>query len=139
MHMTGFSEATSPPDVAEPSLLSPLVERVTDGASGTVVPRKVGDLMNLSIQDLAELTGVHRNSLAGVALSPKAQGKLRDLVRLLAKAAELLGGDAHRAVIWFRFEPLAGFGGDTAEDLYRQGHADAVARHLEMLEDGVYA
>ena len=132
--MTGFQEA---PDVFAP-LLSPLVEQVTDGANGSVAPRKLGDLMNISLQDLAALLGVHRNSL-GDAVSPKAQNRLRDIVRVLAKAASLLGGDSRRAVIWFRYEPLAGFGGDTAEDLFRAGHVDAVVRHLEMLEDGVYA
>jgi uncharacterized protein (DUF2384 family) len=64
---------------------------------------------------------------------------LGEVARVLAVATELLGGDVSRAVIWFRFQPLAGFDGKTAVELVEAGHTAAVLEHLEMLRDGVYA
>ena len=46
---------------------------------------------------------------------------------------------ADLAVLWFKNQPLSGFGGKTALDLVREGRAQAVMEHLAMLADGVYA
>jgi hypothetical protein len=60
-------------------------------------------------------------------------------MRILAEAAELLGDDADKAVLWFRHQPLAGFDHQTAEELVTAGHARAVLTHLAMLREGAYA
>ena len=54
----------------------------------------------------------------------------------MAEAARLLGGDVARAALWFRHQPLSGFGGATAEGLVAAGHAEAVLAHLRKLRDG---
>jgi hypothetical protein len=41
--------------------------------------------------------------------------------------------------VWFRYQPLSGFEGQTAEELYAEGHTQAVLAHLESLRDGGYA
>lgn len=57
---------------------------------------------------------------------------------MASAACHLLGGDAARATAWFLHQPLAGFGGRTAEELVAAGHAPAVLEHLAMLRDGGY-
>ena len=70
---------------------------------------------------------------------PAVQARLGEVARVVATAADLLGGDTPRAIVWFRHQPLAGFDGRTAEELVAAGHTDAVLAHLEMLRDGGYA
>jgi hypothetical protein len=60
-------------------------------------------------------------------------------VRILAEAADLMGGSVAKAALWFRHQPLSGFDGETAEELVTAGHAAAVRAHLKMLRDGSYA
>ena len=93
----------------------------------------------MPLGDVARLAKVHRNTLARTPNSPIVQERLGQVARIIAAAADLIDGDVGRAVIWFRHQPLAGFGGATAAELMASGHADAVLTHLEMLRDGVYA
>lgn len=57
----------------------------------------------------------------------------------IIERATILIGDSIRAQTWYRSEALAGFGGNTAEELVGGGQADAVLRHLEALELGGFA
>ena len=66
------------------------------------------------------------------------QRGLEPIVRILA-AAEQLTGDADRAVVWFRHQPIAGHDGRTAIELVELGQAAAVLAHLQDLRDGSYA
>ena len=61
-----------------------------------------------------------------------------EIARVIAKATELTG-DETQAVDWFHHRPVSGFGGVTAEQLVREGHAGAVMDHLTDLENGGYA
>jgi len=60
------------------------------------------------------------------------------VIEILSEAEEL-AGDFDKAIIWFRHQPIAGYGGRTAQELVEAGHADAVLSHLEDLGDGGYA
>jgi len=101
-------------------------------------PQRMSTRLRLPIADLARLAHVHRNTLTQRPDSPAVQKSLAPVVRILA-AAEELTGDADRAIIWFRHQPIAGHDGRTALDLVQAGHADAVLAHLEDLRDGAYA
>ncbi len=94
--------------------------------------------LRLPLADLAKLVHVHRNTLAQRPELPLVQKSLEPVVRILA-AAEQLTGDADRAIVWFRHQPIAGHDGRTALELVEAGHADAVMAHLEDLRDGAYA
>ncbi|MBV9249807.1 MAG: DUF2384 domain-containing protein [Acetobacteraceae bacterium] len=85
------------------------------------------------------MADVHRNTLARAPASPKVQARLGDVMRVLTDAAELLGNDLGKAVVWFLHQPLAGFDGQTAQELVTAGQAQAVLTHLAMLRDGGYA
>lgn len=101
-------------------------------------PQRMGNRLRLSLTDMAKLAHVHRNTLANAPASPAVQNSLQPVVRILA-AAEELTGDADRAIVWFRHQPLAGHDGKTAQDLIEAGHADAVLVHLDDLRDGAFA
>jgi Protein of unknown function (DUF2384) len=103
-----------------------------------VSPQRMSRRLHLPLADLAKLAHVHRNTLTQRPDSPLVQKSLEPLVRILA-AAEQLTGDPDRAIIWFRHQPMAGYGGQTALELVETGHADAVLAHLEDLRDGIYA
>jgi hypothetical protein len=98
-------------------------------------------MLSLSMEGVAGLVRAHRNTLTRSPGSPQVQEGLGEVVRIIAKAASLMADpqDVGAAVLWFRHQPIAAFGGRTAEELVREGRADAVVRHLEALADGVYA
>jgi hypothetical protein len=120
-------------------MLSAALTDVYDAQLPGLSPERVAAKLRMTMTDIARIADVHRNTLARAPGSAKVQGRLGDVMRVLADAAELLGGDQGRAVVWFRHQPLAGFDGQTAEELVSTGHTDAVRMHLRMLRDGGYA
>jgi len=92
----------------------------------------------MPMADIARLAHVHRNMLTRRPESAVVQAGLAPAVRILA-AAEALTGDADRAIVWLRFQPIAAHGGRSAQELVEAGHAEAVIAHLEDLRDGAYA
>jgi hypothetical protein len=121
------------------SLLNPFLDSITDRRRGMISPKRVSEALHMPLAEVARLAKVHRNTLAQKPGSPMVQARLGEVARIIATAAELVEGDANRAIVWFRYQPLAGFGGKTAAELAAEGHGDAVLAHLEMLRDGVYA
>ena len=119
-------------------LSSPLAD-VYDPKLRGISPERVAATLKVQMGDIARLTSVHRNTLARTPASSKVQGRLGDVMRILTEAATLLEDDLGKAVIWFRHQPLAGFDGQTADELVTSGHADAVLTHLHMLQHGGYA
>jgi hypothetical protein len=119
--------------------LSAFIDSVTDARQGMISPRRVGDALHMSLAEVARLAKVHRNTLRQKPDSPIVQERLGEVARIITAAAELMEADPHRAVVWFRHQPLAAFDGRTAAELTADGHGNAVLTHLEMLRDGVYA
>jgi uncharacterized protein (DUF2384 family) len=120
-------------------MLSPPLEAVYDPCLHCISPEKVAATLHVSLAEVARIVDVHRNTLACAPASPKVQARLGEVMRILAEAADLLGGDVGKAALWFCHQPLAGFDGRTAEELVGAGHAAAVVTHLGMLRDGSYA
>lgn len=120
-------------------MLSVALADVYDTQIRGLSPERVAAALKVTMTDIARIADVHRNTLARAPDSPKVQGRLGEIMRVLTDAAALLGDDQGRAVVWFRHQPLAGFEGQTAEELVATGHADAVLAHLRMLRDGAYA
>ena len=91
----------------------------------------------------AELVGTHRNSLHRVPDGQQLQKRLRMVVKILMTVTSMMAdpdSDAAQgqAVIWFRHQPIPAFGGNTAADLVRAGHAEALLEHLHAMQDGGY-
>ena len=102
-----------------------------------IAPRRMAARLRLPMSGLAKLARVNRNTMAAKPNSPAVQAKLGEIARIVARAAEL-AGDEGRALIWFKYQPIPGFG-KTAEELVEAGHAEAVMWTLESMEAGVYA
>jgi uncharacterized protein (DUF2384 family) len=120
-------------------MLSPFLEEVIDPTQGWISPHRMSDTMRMPLTELSHVIRMHRNTLTKRPDSPDVQTRLGQVARIISRAAAMTGGNINRAVIWFRFEPLAGFDHKTAEQLVAAGQADAVEIHLDMLEEGVYA
>ena len=119
-------------------LSSPLAD-VFDPKLPGISPELVAATLKVQMVDIARLAAVHRNTLARAPTSSKVQGRLGEVMRILTEAAALLDGNLDKAIIWFRHQPLAGFEGQTAEELVADGHAAAVLTHLHLLRQGSYA
>lgn len=117
-------------------MLATFLDDVRDHAM--ISPRRLAARLSLPMSRLAKLAHVNRNTMAAKPENPAVQKKLGEIARIIARAAELSGDEA-RAIIWFKHMPIAGFGGQTAEELVEQGHADAVMWTLETMEQGGYA
>lgn len=105
--------------------------------------RRVAELLGVTLSELAALIGVARNTLAAQAGARKsgarkADAALSPVVRILAMAGEMAGGE-QRAAIWFKHQPIPGWAGKTAYDLVREDKADKVLAYLEAVRAGVYA
>ena len=101
-------------------------------------PQRISERLGVTLTELAKLAGVSRNTLTGKASARRVDAALSPLVRILASASEM-SGDERRAAIWFKHQPIPGWGGKTAQDLVRQGDAEKVLEYLEAVRSGVYA
>lgn len=120
------------------TLLDPVIESLSAQGAGGIDPKRLADMLHTTMSDLADLTGVHRTTLARNPGSPEVQSKLGPIATILAHASDMGGGQG-RAVTWFRHQPIAAFGHKCASDLVAAGEARAVLAWLDALEDGAYA
>jgi hypothetical protein len=107
---------------------------------GLVVAGALAKVLHITQHDLAEVTGLSRDSVSkSNRLKSKAtQTRLRDTVEIINRVTDW-SGSAGRAFAWFRSQPLPSFGDKTAEDLVKEGRADAVKAYLSRIADGGYA
>lgn len=100
--------------------------------------RRVAENLGVTLSELAALAGVARNTLTARTGARRVDAALSPLVRILAMAGEMAGGE-DRAALWFKHQPIPGWAGKTAYDLVREGKADKVLAYLEAVRSGVYA
>ena len=110
----------------------------TDGGSPYLSARRIAELLGVSLSELAALIGVARNTLTAATGARKVDAALSPVVRILAMAGAMAGGE-DRAAIWFKHQPIPGWAGKTAFDLVREGKGDKVLAYLEAVRSGVYA
>jgi uncharacterized protein (DUF2384 family) len=120
-------------------MLSPFLEEVVDPNRGWISPHRMSEAMRMPLVELSQIIRMHRNTLSKHPESPDVQSRLGQVARIVARASAMTGGNFSRAVIWFRFEPLAGFDHKTAEQLVTAGQVEAVETHLDMLEEGIHS
>lgn len=112
--------------------------RYRDGDAPFLSARRVAERLGVTLTELAGLIGVARNTLTAKAGARKADAALSPVVRILAMASEMVGGE-DRAAIWFKHQPIPGWAGKTAYDLVREKKADKVLAYLEAVRSGIYA
>ena len=104
-------------------------------AAPVLSARRFADGLEMDLQTLAGLAGVHRNTLSRAPGSAAVQRFLRDAVRII-RAASDVSGDVGRALFWYRNEPLQPFGYETPERLVAAGRTDDLLRYVVSLEAG---
>ncbi|WP_019832892.1 antitoxin Xre/MbcA/ParS toxin-binding domain-containing protein [Sphingomonas sp. PR090111-T3T-6A] len=117
-------------------MLASFLDTIRDG--DMIAPRLMAERLRVPMTQLSRIAHVNRNTLADRPGSPSVQAKLGQIARIITRAAEL-SGDEGRAIIWFRHQPIPGFGNRTAEELVEAGEADAVIEDLERMAEGVYS
>jgi len=109
-------------------------------ADGSVRPDRLSDWLGTNRQQLASAAGLSRDAVSKAARlqAPATQQRLRDLVEIINRIRGW-AGSPEVAFAWYRAEPIPGFGDLTAEDMVRQGRADAVKRYLTRIAAGGFA
>ncbi|HEV7416429.1 MAG TPA: MbcA/ParS/Xre antitoxin family protein [Tianweitania sediminis] len=115
-----------------------VVNALSDANSPFLSARRVSEVLGVTLTELAALNGIARNTLTAKSGARRVDAALSPVVRILAMASEMAGGE-QRAAIWFKHQPLPGWAGKTAYDLVREGKADKVLAYLEAVRSGVYA
>ena len=96
--------------------------------------RNLEKALGVKVANLAQLTGVHRNTLRNPS-SERLQGRMREMVKVISAATELTG-DVDKAIYWYRNEPIADYGHRTAAELVADGKVEAVLAFIRDLENG---
>ena len=109
--------------------------RDPDSAGPVLSARRYGEALQIDLQTIAKLAHVHRNTVARAPQSESVQKFLRDAVRVISAATDL-SGDVRKALFWYRNEPLAVFGYETAENLVSAGRTDDLLRYVASLGAG---
>jgi hypothetical protein len=103
-------------------------------------PGKIAQALRTTKGEIAETLGLGSDALTRKQrlAAPKTQTRLREMLEILNRV-EPLAGSLLGAYAWFRSEALPGFGGQTPDQMVREGHADWVHRHLDRIMAGGFA
>jgi hypothetical protein len=116
-------------------LVSGFMDSIQEPRQPYISPARFAKVVGVSIQALAVLAGVHRNTVTQHPDSGRLQDRLRDMAKAILAAAALTG-DLEQAIYWFRNEPIADYRQKTAAELVGEGQLDAVLAYLDDLRRG---
>ena len=107
---------------------------------GSVATDRLSEELRVTRTGLARAAGLSRDSVSkAVRLRSHAtQARLRDVIEIIARILPW-AGSVPQAFAWYRAQPLPSFGDQTAEDLVKQGRAEAVKAHLARIAAGGHA
>ena len=102
-----------------------------------IAVENIADDLGLSARQLAQTAGVDTDTLPE-QLSEGAQTRLAEVLEVIGRVSEWAGG-GRQAMSWYRSQPIAAFGGRTAESLVKSGQAAALRDYLDHIAVGGYA
>lgn len=107
---------------------------------GTIETGRLSERLKVSKQELATAAGLSRDAVSKSARlnAPSTQSRLRDMVEIIARVLPW-AGSVPQAFAWYRAQPLPSFGDQTAEDLVKEGRAEAVKGYLARIAVGGFA
>ena len=109
-------------------------------ADGSVETGLLSQRLKVSKIELASAAGLSRDAVSKTLRrhAPATQGRLRDMVEIIGRVLPW-AGSVPQAFAWYRAQPLPSFGDQTAEDLVKEGRAEAVKTYLARIAAGGYA
>ncbi|WP_423821146.1 antitoxin Xre/MbcA/ParS toxin-binding domain-containing protein [Salinisphaera sp. SPP-AMP-43] len=110
------------------------------GSGPTIESRNIARALHVNKSQLADVLGVGADSLrrANRERAARIQTRMRDMVEIINRA-QPWAGSINQAFAWYRSQPLPSFGGATAEELVKDGKAEAVKAYLARINEGGYA
>ncbi len=107
---------------------------------GTIAIDRVGKSFGLSKAQIAETAGISPETFyrPDRATAPKTQARLREMLEIVGRVESWAGGK-DQAMAWYRAEPIAAFGGRTAEALVKDGKAGPLRDFLDHVALGGFA
>lgn len=108
--------------------------------NGVFAPKKIASALRTTSEEVARTVGLGKDAVQRKERiqSDKTQSRLRQMVEILNKVEPRFGSTL-MAYAWYRSEPLAGFSGQTAMQLVRDGRADDVLEYIDAVDAGVFA
>jgi hypothetical protein len=118
---------------------APLVANLMN-QRGFVTVDKVAATFGMSKGQIAETVGLSREALYKLARleAPKTQSRLKEMLEIVSRVSDWAGGK-EQAMAWYRAQPIAAFGGRTAEALVKDGQAGALRNYLDHIAQGGFA
>jgi hypothetical protein len=109
-------------------------------SDGTVEPGRLTEELRVSKAELAAAAGLSREAVSKTARlnAPSTQRRLRDMVEIITRVLPW-AGSVPQGFAWYRAQPIPSFGDQTAEDLVKEGRAEAVKAYLARIAVGGYA
>jgi hypothetical protein len=109
-------------------------------SKGHISVGRVAKRFGMSKVQLAETIGLKPETVYRAARleAPKTQARATEMLEIIGRIADWAGGEK-QAMAWYRAEPIAAFGGRTAESLVKEGKASAVRDYLDHVATGAFA
>jgi hypothetical protein len=109
-------------------------------SKGHISVGRVAKRFGMSKVQLAETIGLKPETVYRAArlAAPKTQTRATEMLEIIGRIADWAGGEK-QAMAWYRAEPIAAFGGRTAESLVKEGKASAVRDYLDHVATGGFA
>lgn len=107
---------------------------------GTIETARLSERLKVTKLELAIAAGLSRDAVSKTArlAAPATQSRLRDMVEIIGRVLPW-AGSVPQAFAWYRAQPLPSFGDQTAEDLVKEGRAEAVKAYLARIAVGGFA
>ena len=107
---------------------------------GVFAPKKIAATLRTTSEEVARTVGLGKDAIQRKdrVRSDRTQRRLREMIEILNKVEPRFGSSLV-AYAWYRSEPLAGFSGQTAMQLVRDGRAADVLDYVDAVDAGVHA
>ena len=102
--------------------------------------RAIAQRLHVNKTQLADVLGIGVDSLrrSHRERAARVQTRMRAMIEIINRA-QPWAGSVNQAFAWYRSQPLPSFGDQTAEELVKEGRADAVKAYLSRINEGGYA
>ena len=110
------------------------------GASGLVEMDRVAASFGMSKLQAAETSGLGPQALyrSDRSRAAKTQSRVKEMLEIISRNSDWAGGK-ECAMAWYRAQPIAAFGGRTAESLVKSGQASVLRDYLDHIAIGGFA